>query len=501
MTRQAVTEVGLQDGVGDSVAVPYRAGGIAVGEVGATLPATLLRIGAEAVAPSGGSRGGVLRRRRLGIADAASTALAVTVVFALFGEMGTAIAALVGVLLVLPLFKLAGLYDEHERRLAQSTLDEAPRLLQLTGLLALAIAILQPVLLPSRLGGLQIATLWVASFITVTSGRVLARWLAARNHPAERCLIVGDVEQARRVRERLAHSGTRARVIGCLPLTGEDLEDQDRPAISSELIRELQVHRLIVVPAATDRSGGLELIRMAKAVGVRVSVVPRIFEVIGSDVEFDEINGLTLLGVRRSGLSRASRLLKRSFDVVMTSVGLLVFAPVMSAIALAVKLDSSGPVFFRQVRVGRDGKHFRMIKFRSMVNGADALKDDLRALSQPGDGLFKIADDPRVTRVGNFLRRTSLDELPQILNVMRGEMSLVGPRPLVVDEDAKVVGLERSRLHLTPGITGPWQILGARLPLHEMIELDYRYLTGWSLWLDMKILLRTIPHVARARNV
>ena len=136
-----------------------------------------------------------------------------------------------------------------------------------------------------------------------------------------------------------------------------------------------------------------------------------------------------------------------------------------------------------------------------MVVDAEAQKDSLRALNEAGDGLFKLARDPRVTRVGGFLRRTSLDELPQLLNVLRGEMSLVGPRPLVIDEDAQVLGLDRSRLHLTPGMTGPWQILGSRVPMQEMVGLDYLYVANWSLWLDLKVMLRTVRHVARRGNV
>jgi lipopolysaccharide/colanic/teichoic acid biosynthesis glycosyltransferase len=158
-------------------------------------------------------------------------------------------------------------------------------------------------------------------------------------------------------------------------------------------------------------------------------------------------------------------------------------------------------VFFKQTRVGRNGKHFQILKFRSMIAGAEARKDELRTLNEAGDGLFKITNDPRVTRVGNILRRTSLDELPQLLNVLRGEMSLVGPRPLVVDEDAKVRGLDRSRLHLTPGMTGPWQILGTRVPMQEMVGIDYLYVANWSLWLDLKLLVRTALHVARQRNL
>jgi lipopolysaccharide/colanic/teichoic acid biosynthesis glycosyltransferase len=175
--------------------------------------------------------------------------------------------------------------------------------------------------------------------------------------------------------------------------------------------------------------------------------------------------------------------------------------PIIAAIAVAIRLDSKGPIFFRQVRVGRDGGHFRIYKFRSMVVNAEEQKDHLRGLNEVGDGMFKISDDPRVTRVGNILRKTSLDELPQLFNVMRGEMSLVGPRPLVTDEDAQVLGLDRSRLHLTPGMTGPWQVLGARVPMQEMVGIDYLYVASWSLWADLKLLLRTVRHVARRGNV
>ena len=171
------------------------------------------------------------------------------------------------------------------------------------------------------------------------------------------------------------------------------------------------------------------------------------------------------------------------------------------AIALAIRIDSRGPVFFRQVRVGRDGKHFRIYKFRSMVVDAETRKEQLRELNEAGHGLFKITNDPRITRVGGLLRNTSLDELPQVFNVLRGEMSLVGPRPLVVDEDAQVLGLDRSRLHLTPGMTGPWQVLGSRVPMKEMVGIDYLYVANWSLWVDLKVMLRTVRHVARRGNV
>jgi exopolysaccharide biosynthesis polyprenyl glycosylphosphotransferase len=403
--------------------------------------------------------------------------------------------------LLLCLFKLSGLYGRDERLLAVSTLDEVPRLLQQTGLVAFGVVVLQSAVARHPLAGSEIVGLWTASFLTVTGGRMLARWLRRRNAPIERCLVVGDLKQANRLRERLAESRARARVIGCVPVSDADLSDVDSRTLLSGLARDLGVHRLIVVPACSDAKGGFELIRVAKAIGVSVSVLPRIFDVLGSDVEFEEVNGVTVLGIRSFGLPSSARLVKRVFDIVVTSVGLFAVAPVMLAIAVAIRLDTRGPVFFRQARVGRNGRHFQMIKFRSMVTDAEAQKERLRGLSDSADGLFKLADDPRVTRVGRLLRQSSLDELPQLFNVMRGEMSLVGPRPLVIDEDAKIAGLERSRLHLTPGMTGPWQILDSRLPLKEMVEVDYRYVANWSLWADLKILLRTVAHVTRGGNV
>jgi len=177
-------------------------------------------------------------------------------------------------------------------------------------------------------------------------------------------------------------------------------------------------------------------------------------------------------------------------------------APLFLVIALAIKLEDRGPVFFRQKRVGRHGKHFDLLKFRTMVPNAEALKDSLRDRNEAQAGLFKIADDPRVTRVGKLLRKSALDELPQLLNIIRGEMSLVGPRPLVIDEDRHVEGWYRRRLELMPGMTGPWQILGpARVPLNEMGAMDYLYVANWSLWGDVKILLRTVPHVLGRRGL
>lgn len=225
-------------------------------------------------------------------------------------------------------------------------------------------------------------------------------------------------------------------------------------------------------------------------------------EVVGPSVELGDLAGVAPIGVGRAQLTRSSMALKRAFDLLGAAIMLVSVAPLMLVIALAIKLDGRGPVFFRQLRVGRHGGHFHMLKFRTMVPNAEALKESLRDRNEAREGLFKIADDPRVTRVGRFLRKSALDELPQLLNIVRGEMGLVGPRPLVIDEDRQIEGWHRRRLELTPGMTGPWQILGpARVSLREMAEIDYLYVANWSLWSDIKILLRTVLHVFARRGL
>jgi lipopolysaccharide/colanic/teichoic acid biosynthesis glycosyltransferase len=201
------------------------------------------------------------------------------------------------------------------------------------------------------------------------------------------------------------------------------------------------------------------------------------------------------------GLSRSSRLLKRAFDLLAATVMLILGAPLLVLAALAIRLEGPGPVFFRQTRVGRYDRPFRILKFRTMVVGADELKESLREFNE-ATGLFKIAADPRVTRVGGLVRRTCIDELPQLLNVLRGEMSLVGPRPLIPEEDCQIRGWHRGRLQTAPGMTGHWQVLGAaRVPLQEMVAIDCRYIANWTILSDIKTLVRTVPCVLSLRGM
>jgi lipopolysaccharide/colanic/teichoic acid biosynthesis glycosyltransferase len=244
----------------------------------------------------------------------------------------------------------------------------------------------------------------------------------------------------------------------------------------------------------------LDLLHTCRMSSTKISVLPGAIEALGPAVELDEVSGVVLLGLTPLVLGRTSRWLKRSLDVSVSALGLLVTAPLLLAIAVAVRVDCGSPVLFRQRRVGKGDRPFELVKFRTMVAGAEGRRAELMARSRDPNWL-DLAHDPRVTRLGRFLRRTSLDELPQLWNVLRGQMSLVGPRPLPESEDCLVRGWARGRLDLTPGITGLWQVRGRnRLPFDEMVKLDYLYVANWSLWMDLRLLLRTAPAVIMRRG-
>jgi exopolysaccharide biosynthesis polyprenyl glycosylphosphotransferase len=438
-------------------------------------------------------------KRLIACADALAVAAAVAGSLILLHGNDILLLTLVSVPLVTLLFTLGGLH-RHDLRLVPSTLDETPSILQLTGLLTLGIICLQREILAHGINGGQVAALWFCTCTFLVLGRFTARAMINRFLRVERCLVIGDVDQARRMSSKLAASKAPALIVGCIPLE-EHVEETWSPATIRHVVEEIEADRIIIAATTAKDQGLAEFIRIARTAGVNVTVLPRMLEVVGPGAAFDDVEGMTMLGLPRFGLTRSAHWLKRTFDLVASAIVLVVVGPIIAAIAVAIKLDSPGPVFFRQVRVGRENNHFRIFKFRTMVVDAEARKGELRVLNEAGHGLFKIAKDPRVTRVGSFLRRSSLDELPQIFNVLCGDMSLVGPRPLVTDEDSQIVGLDRSRLHLTPGMTGPWQVLSARVPLQEMVVIDYVYVANWSLWLDSKILLRTVGHVARRRNL
>ena len=437
-----------------------------------------------------------INRRLLAVADAAAAGLALNLAILATGGTPTYAVVAAAPLMVL-VSKALGLYDRDEHVIRKTTLDEAPRLANVVTAFTLLVWLLEDTFVDGALTKTTVCLLWGGLICSLLAFRVAARVVARTVAPPERCLALGSTEEAHAVAEKFdVRSPDAARLIGRVSLSGDDGGEALGPIDDLQhIIRRERIDRVIICPTVENSGQMLDTIRLVKGLGVKVSLMPRLLEVVGSSVEFDDFGGMTLLGLRRYELTKSSAFLKRSLDVAAAGTGLFVLAPFFALVALAIKLTSPGPVFFRQTRIGRGGTRFEMLKFRTMYDGADRRKAALRELNE-AVGLFKIADDPRVTRVGRLLRRTSLDELPQLVNVLRGEMSLVGPRPLIGEEDASIQGWRRRRLDVTPGMTGAWQVLGSsRVPVHEMVTIDYLYRANWSLWLDVRILLRTIPHV------
>jgi exopolysaccharide biosynthesis polyprenyl glycosylphosphotransferase len=258
---------------------------------------------------------------------------------------------------------------------------------------------------------------------------------------------------------------------------------------------------LIVADTGLDDEALLEIVDAAHRRGVKVRVAPRTTDLLISRGEYVPGQAVPLFELRPPILAGTDWVLKRSFDVVVAGLILVVGLPLWLLIAAAIKLGSRGPVLFSDQRIGLGEQAFSMLKFRTMVDGAAGAQASLESANEATGALFKIRKDPRVTRVGGFLRRYSLDEFPNILNVLRGEMSLVGPRPLPLRDHAKLDHWHRRRSDVLPGMTGLWQIAGrSDLNFDDLVRLDVYYLENWSIWLDVTILVKTLPAVIAQRG-
>jgi exopolysaccharide biosynthesis polyprenyl glycosylphosphotransferase len=267
------------------------------------------------------------------------------------------------------------------------------------------------------------------------------------------------------------------------------------PADLPSVVRHHTVEHVILVPEGNHDVGVAESLELCDGLRVTISMLPPLADLFLDPSMVTQIGGLPLISMGKVARTRSSMPGKRMLDILTAGLLLLLSAPVTIATAIAIKLDDGGPLFYRQRRVGQDGELFSVLKFRTMVVGADKMVADLAELSVTDGLLFKVKDDPRVTRAGRILRKFSIDELPQLLNVVRGEMSMVGPRPLpVAPEDFGA--LDGKRHSVPPGITGYWQIAGGTgLTYQEMVKLDLAYIQNWSLWLDLRLLARTVPAV------
>jgi exopolysaccharide biosynthesis polyprenyl glycosylphosphotransferase len=395
----------------------------------------------------------------------------------------------------LGIFGVYRLYEGQARAIARKSFDEVSTLFNalLAGSMALLVVgqglkkgfdvfIYSPVEAFIFLG--------LAIVLVPTLRGVVRTWLFPNVMAPRRTLIVGAGATGRLLERKLAtHPEYGLELVGF----ADDEPGNEVLGTTAELTELVDRHNIDwVVLAFSDapHERTLELVREVRRPDVHLSIIPNFYELFASNAAIEDIEGMPVVSLPSMEFSRTVKALKRSFDIAASALGLLAISPILIASAIAIKLDSRG-------------REFNIVKFRSMVVDAEAKRFEMAHLNEMEGGgpLFKVHDDPRITRVGAFLRKWSIDELPQLWNVLRGEMSLVGPRPFVIHESEQITGWASRRLETTPGITGLWQVLGRNdIPFEEMVKLDYVYVTNWSLWWDVKILVQTLPTVLNRRG-
>ena len=357
----------------------------------------------------------------------------------------------------------------------------------------------------SRLIFLYATALIVALLILARlARRGVLSYLRSRGIGVERVLIVGSGDVGLTVmRNLMAQPALGFLVVGFVDDDPErGMTDIGRfralgsTAALPQILANEHVDEVIVALPWQNRRQILALVNECTQAGVRPRIVPDLFQMSLSMVDLQNVAGIPMLTPSEISLSPWARATKRAVDLFGSGIALTLLSPLLLIVALAIRLDSPGPAIFRQKRVGRNGELFDVHKFRSMVQNAELLKDQIKHMNEAQGPMFKIRDDPRMTRVGRFIRRTSLDELPQLWDVLRGDMSLVGPRPALPEEVAEYADWHRKRLATAPGITGLWQVSGrSDLPFDEMVLLDIYYIENWSPLIDLSILVRTVPRV------
>ncbi len=344
-----------------------------------------------------------------------------------------------------------------------------------------------------------------------TAVRLLLGFFRRRGYNYRRILIVGTREKARRFNELVnEHADWGLRVIGFVQAVAPPLQHrvEGLPVLGHmsdlvEICKEQPVDEVVFCLPRDLLVDAESQILELEEMGITVRMVLDFFKTKKARKEISLFhNEIPILTFHTKSLDAQQLLIKRSLDILGALLGLVLAAVLLPLIALAIKLDTRGPVFFGQNRIGESGRTFRCWKFRTMHLDAEARKDELMARNEMHGAIFKIKDDPRVTRVGRFLRKTSLDELPQFWNVLRGDMSLVGTRPPTPDEVSRYENWHRRRISIKPGITGMWQVSGRSgiESFDEIVRLDLSYIDQWSLWLDVKILLKTIRVVLSGRG-
>ncbi len=416
-------------------------------------------------------------------------------------------------------FWLFGLYQSHRTQSLVAEIFSIGKSAAVAGgLLTLAIFLFR---LDDRFLGVdRFSRLWLGlfgagAFVLLVAEklgiRLLARRLRARGYNYRTLLIVGAGKAAAGVLEALSeHRFWGYRVLGLLGEegAGQPTEVAGHPVLGTiaelpRVVEERPVDEVIFALGSFDSRRLQPLFESLAELGINARVVlsSPFAEEPGARLTLGELGGLPLLTYATAPVTELGLLSKRLIDLLVASVLLAAALPLMAVIALAIKLDSPGPVLFRQVRIGLNGRRFTMLKFRTMVEGAASAREALEHLNEAGGPMFKARRDPRVTGTGRKLRRFSLDELPQLWNVLRGDMSLVGPRPVLPAEVSGFARWQRRRMSMRPGLTCLWQIAGrSQIGFEDWVRLDLAYIDNWSPLLDLKILFKTIPAVLSGRG-
>ncbi|MEA2347923.1 MAG: hypothetical protein QOG62_1710 [Thermoleophilaceae bacterium] len=385
--------------------------------------------------------------------------------------------------------KMHGLYDNDHSRIKHLTSDELPNLFYWATVSTAATTLILT-LGPAPMTAAGAVALWFNVLLVSFVLRILARGIWRRVVPAERGLVVGEGPLADSVARKLQlEPGHHLELVAAIHLDDADL----RQTIADE-----RIERVVLAASDLDERTLSQVVVTCRSMGTKLSVAPPLRAMLGTAVRLNHLAELPFIEFKTWDASRSTQLIKRTIDVAGSGILLVLSVPVFVLVGLAVKLDSRGPVFFTQTRTGKDGEPFTMIKFRTMVADAEERLSEVVRIDELAEPMFKIKADPRVTRAGRFLRRWSFDELPQLINVLRGDMSLVGPRPeetrLVARYDADL----KFRLDMRPGITGPMQVHGrGELNFQERIAVEREYVENYGLRKDFKLLIRTLPAVLR----
>jgi len=411
--------------------------------------------------------------------------------------------------------KFCGLYDTHTRL---RTLDRIPRIVGSVNAYIISFLLVSFLLKTPVFNRGFIVFFWLFTTLFLFAGRILLQSLLYIGNISEtvmrKTLIVGSGKVGKEVARKLKrHEGFGLIPIGFLdddPLYTEfdnpelkDLKVLGKLEDLCRVVKDFKVEKVIIAFNGSSAEQLLDLASKCNSLGVECSIVPRLFEVITNEIQVNEIGGIPLMRIREKKIEGINKVLKAAEDYLLGMFILLLCLPIIAITAILIKLDSPGPVFFLHKRIGKNGKCFKCIKFRSMCKDAEFMQAEMvnNDNSENGWLCWKKGDDPRITRVGKWIRKLSIDELPQIFNVLAGQMSLVGPRPHIKEEAESYKQWHKQRLNVKPGITGLWQVSGrSELPFDEMIKMDLYYIETWSLWLDFKIIVRTFIAVLRCKG-